>query len=93
VSEFFKEKPDDISVEFDLFCEGVSGYGPFWDHCLEYWRERVTNTDRVLFLRYEAMMLEPVKFVKRLAAFLGAPCWIDLHQDGPNGHLGPLITS
>jgi hypothetical protein len=44
-------------------------------------------------LRYEAMMLEPVKFVKRLAAFLGAPCWIDLHQDGPNGHLGPLITS
>jgi hypothetical protein len=18
------------------------------------------------------------------------PCWIDLHQDGPNGHLGPF---
>ncbi|RCV38868.1 hypothetical protein SETIT_8G177100v2 [Setaria italica] len=72
MSEFFGEKPD-INVGFNMFCEGVLGYGPYWDHCLEYWRESVIKSDRILFLKYEEMMLEPVKFVKVLASFLGAP--------------------
>uniref|UniRef100_K3ZJ85 Sulfotransferase n=1 Tax=Setaria italica TaxID=4555 RepID=K3ZJ85_SETIT len=71
VSDFFGEKTD-INVAFNMFCEGVVDYGPYWDHCLEYWRESV-KSDRILFLKYEEMMLEPVKFVKVLASFLGAP--------------------
>lgn len=72
-SDFFGEKPDDINVEFEIFCQGISGFGPFWDHCLEYWKESLANTYRVLFLKYEEVMVEPVKFVKKLAVFLGAP--------------------
>ncbi|KAJ1276174.1 hypothetical protein BS78_05G193900 [Paspalum vaginatum] len=71
-SEFFREKID-IDVAFDMFYEGISNYGPFWDHCLEYWIESSTKTDRVLFLKYEEMVLEPVKYVRKLASFLGAP--------------------
>ncbi|OEL18972.1 Cytosolic sulfotransferase 16 [Dichanthelium oligosanthes] len=63
----------ELNVAFNMFCKGISGYGPFWDHCLEYWRESITNSDRVLFLKYEEMMVKPVKFVKALASFLGAP--------------------
>ncbi|OEL20646.1 Cytosolic sulfotransferase 17 [Dichanthelium oligosanthes] len=80
VSEFFGEK-NELNVAFNQFCEGISGYGPFWDHCLGYWRESITNSDRVLFLKYEEMMSEPVKFVKALASFLGAP-FTSEEQDG-----------
>lgn len=60
VSEFFGEQRDDIKVYFDMFCEGVAVYSsPFWDHCLEYWNESIRNSDRVLFLKYEEMMMEP----------------------------------
>ncbi|KAL6659655.1 hypothetical protein ACP70R_002484 [Stipagrostis hirtigluma subsp. patula] len=63
----------DLEDGFNLFCEGVSPFGPFWDHCLEYWRESIARPGKVLFLRYEEMMSEPVKHVKMLAAFLGVP--------------------
>ncbi|CAO2142244.1 unnamed protein product [Urochloa humidicola] len=72
-SEFFRGKWSDINVEFDMFCEGVSIHGPYWDHCLEYWRESTRKPNKVLFLKYEDMILEPVKIVKSLASFLGAP--------------------
>ncbi|CAO2142243.1 unnamed protein product [Urochloa humidicola] len=72
VCEVFGEKPD-INVEFDMYCQGISMYGPYWDHCLGYWRESIVKPDRVLFLKYEEMMLEPVKFVKALALFLSSP--------------------
>jgi estrone sulfotransferase len=72
VNEFFKEKPD-LDVAFNMFCEGVVNYGPYWDHCLGYWGESIAKPDRILFLKYEEIMLEPVKFVKVLASFLSAP--------------------
>ncbi|CAO2144716.1 unnamed protein product [Urochloa humidicola] len=72
VGEAFGEKAD-INVNFGMFCEGISMYGPFWDHCLGYWREYIIKSDRVLFLKYEDMMLEPKKTIKSLASFLGAP--------------------
>ncbi|CAD6252074.1 unnamed protein product [Miscanthus lutarioriparius] len=71
-NEVFTEKAD-INVAFNKFCEGISGFGPYWDHCLEYWKESTGKPDRILFLKYEDMMLEPVKFVKTLASFLGGP--------------------
>jgi estrone sulfotransferase len=62
-----------IHVAFNMFCEGLCDYGPFWDHCLEYWKESIVNPNRVLFVKYEEVMSEPVKFVKKLASFLGDP--------------------
>ncbi|KAM3372884.1 hypothetical protein ACQJBY_019671 [Aegilops geniculata] len=58
---------------FDMFCEGFSPYGPFWDHCLEYWKESVARPDAVLFLKYEEIKLDPARVVRRLATFLGVP--------------------
>ncbi|CAL5002549.1 unnamed protein product [Urochloa decumbens] len=73
-----------ISLEyaFSMFSEGFSAYGPFWYHCLEYWKESIANPDKVLFLKYEDIILEPVKYVIRLATFLGAPFSTKEEEDG-----------
>ncbi|KAL6610118.1 hypothetical protein ACP70R_040087 [Stipagrostis hirtigluma subsp. patula] len=63
----------DLSQYFHLFCEGVTVCGPIWNHYLEYWNESKARQDKVLFLKYEEMMENPVKEVKRLADFLGVP--------------------
>uniref|UniRef100_A0ACD5XUB1 Uncharacterized protein n=1 Tax=Avena sativa TaxID=4498 RepID=A0ACD5XUB1_AVESA len=56
-----------------MFCEGVSECGPFWDHCLEYWKESLARPDKVVFLKYEEIVADPVRAVRKLAGFLGAP--------------------
>ncbi|KAL6613769.1 hypothetical protein ACP70R_036039 [Stipagrostis hirtigluma subsp. patula] len=66
-------KEIDLEDAFNMFCEGVSSFGPLWDHCLEYWRESTKRPEKVLFLKYEEIMSEPVKYVRRLAVFLGVP--------------------
>ncbi|KAL6899471.1 hypothetical protein ACP4OV_006129 [Aristida adscensionis] len=58
---------------FDLFCDGVSGFGPAWDHMAEYWRESVARPEEVMFLRYEQLKEDAVGGVMRLAKFLGCP--------------------
>ncbi|PUZ66231.1 hypothetical protein GQ55_3G290900 [Panicum hallii var. hallii] len=63
----------ELGLSFHLFCEGISVCGPIWNHYLEYWNESKARPDKVLFLKYEEMMSDPVKQVKRLAEFLGAP--------------------
>jgi hypothetical protein len=64
-----------LSMEnaFSMFCEGFSPYGPFWDHCLEYWKESLARPNNVLFLKYEEVMLDPVQAVRKLATFIGVP--------------------
>ncbi|TMW83089.1 hypothetical protein EJD97_002988 [Solanum chilense] len=63
---------DTNSIEemFDLFCKGVSIYGPFWDHVLDYWKQSIENPNKVLFLMYEEMKENPKIQLKRLAEFL-----------------------
>uniref|UniRef100_A0ACD5YD98 Uncharacterized protein n=1 Tax=Avena sativa TaxID=4498 RepID=A0ACD5YD98_AVESA len=73
----FERKVDGYHMELEealaMFCEGVSECGPFWDHCLEYWKESLARPDKVLFLKYEEIMADPVRAVRKLAGFLGAP--------------------
>ncbi|KAJ1287189.1 hypothetical protein BS78_03G411500 [Paspalum vaginatum] len=71
-----------LEAALDMFVEGFSPYGPFWDHCLEYWRASVASPDRVLFLKYEDMMAEPVMHVVKLAAFLGVPFTAEEEEAG-----------
>jgi hypothetical protein len=63
----------ELEKAFAMFCEGVSECGPFWDHCLEYWKESLARPDKVIFLMYEEIKSDPVRAVTKLARFLGAP--------------------
>jgi hypothetical protein len=66
-----------LEKAFELFSEGGSYFGPVWDHYLGYWKQSIAEPDRVLFLKYEEMMADPVKHVKTLAEFLGVPFTVD----------------
>ncbi|KAK6925168.1 Sulfotransferase domain [Dillenia turbinata] len=67
-----KEK---VSLEeaFQLFCEGLSPYGPYWDHVLGYWKASLERPNEVLFLKYEDMKRSTADQVKKLAEFMGYP--------------------
>ncbi|KAF8690106.1 hypothetical protein HU200_041343 [Digitaria exilis] len=67
---------------FELFCEGVSLYGPIWDHYLGYWKQSVAEPNRVLFLKYDEMMADTGNHVKRLAEFFGDPFTVEEESSG-----------
>ncbi|XP_057967127.1 cytosolic sulfotransferase 7-like [Malania oleifera] len=78
-----KELPP-VSLEeaFELFCQGVSPQGPFWDHALGYWKASLEYPERVLVLKYEELKKEPFVSVKRLAEFLGCPFTSQEEKEG-----------
>ncbi|XP_006301531.2 cytosolic sulfotransferase 18 [Capsella rubella] len=60
-----------LEESFDMFCRGVSLYGPYLDHVLGYWKAYQENPDKILFLKYETVRADPLPYVKRLAQFMG----------------------
>uniref|UniRef100_A0A6N2JXQ1 Sulfotransferase n=1 Tax=Salix viminalis TaxID=40686 RepID=A0A6N2JXQ1_SALVM len=73
-----------LSLEdcFDGFCNGLGGFGPFFDHVLGYWRESLKRPDEVLFLAFEDMKEDIHSQMKRLAEFLGCPFSLEEEADG-----------
>ncbi|XP_059650136.1 cytosolic sulfotransferase 15-like [Cornus florida] len=76
-----------LSLEegFELFCNGVQSFGPFWDHVLEYWKASLANPNKVLFLKYEELKNDDIvnfEHLKKLAEFLGYPFSADEERDG-----------
>ncbi|KAK4434311.1 Cytosolic sulfotransferase 5 [Sesamum alatum] len=67
---------------FNLFCRGVSLFGPFWDHALEYWKLSIENPDKVLFLKFEDMKNQPGTHLRRLEGFLGFPFSVGEEESG-----------
>ena len=65
--------PTSLDDGFNMFCEGVSPFGPFWDHYLAYWRESLARLQEVMFLRYEEIVSDPLKVARELASFLRVP--------------------
>ncbi|XP_049404946.1 cytosolic sulfotransferase 5-like [Solanum stenotomum] len=55
------------------FCNGVHHYGPFFEHVLEYWEESKKKPQKLLFLKYEDLKIDPKKEVAKIALFLGKP--------------------
>ena len=54
-------------------CNGITGFGPWWNHMLGYWNESKTRPNKVLFLKYEDLKEDTVFHVKRIAEFLDSP--------------------
>ncbi|XP_049397854.1 cytosolic sulfotransferase 5-like [Solanum stenotomum] len=57
----------------EYFCNGVHQYGPFFEHVLEYWEESKKRPQKMLFLKYEDLKIDPKKEVAKIALFLGKP--------------------
>lgn len=66
-------EPLSFDKAFELFCRGVSFYGPVWEHQLEYWQLSVRQPEKVMFLKYEHMMQDAARYVKKLAEFMECP--------------------
>ncbi|KAJ9565457.1 hypothetical protein OSB04_001423 [Centaurea solstitialis] len=69
-------------MAFDDFCQGVSWYGPYWDHILGYWKASQERPGRILFLKYEDMKRDGRNDVKRLAEFIGYPFSVEEEKAG-----------
>ncbi|KAL8483348.1 hypothetical protein ACS0TY_026155 [Phlomoides rotata] len=75
-------EPLPIGQAFDMFCKGVHAFGPFWDHFLGYWNASLENPNRILFLKYEDLKMDPVSNLDKIAHFLGRPFTEEERESG-----------
>lgn len=66
-------RPWGMEEALGQFCDGVSLFGPFWEHVLGYWRWHVERPGQVLFLTYEELSADTIGQLRRLAGFIGRP--------------------
>nr|GEW44705.1 flavonol 4'-sulfotransferase [Tanacetum cinerariifolium] len=72
---------------FQEFCQGISAYGPYWDHLLGYWKASLERPGTILLLKYEDMKGDTSSSVKRLAEFIGYPFSVEEEKAGVKGHI------
>ncbi|KAK6116886.1 hypothetical protein DH2020_049377 [Rehmannia glutinosa] len=65
--------PLELDEAFDMFCEGIHSWGPFWDHILGYWNAHLKNPEKVLFLKYEDLKEDIAFHIEKIAEFMGYP--------------------
>jgi hypothetical protein len=75
-------EPLSVDAAAGFFCDGMSPFGPYWDHVLGYWRVHLAHPEQVLFFRYEEMSRDPAAHVRRLAEFAGCPFSVEEEEVG-----------
>ncbi|CAJ1978300.1 unnamed protein product [Sphenostylis stenocarpa] len=75
---FNKIKPvivSELTLEeaFEMYCNGIMDYGPWWSHMLGYWEESMARPNKVLFLKYDDLKGDVNQHVKIIAKFLDCP--------------------
>ena len=71
-----------LEAALDMFCKGISQYGPYWDHVLGYWKASLECPERVLFLKYEDLKSDTLHYIKTLANFMGCPFSLEEESEG-----------
>ncbi|KAF0913334.1 hypothetical protein E2562_021983 [Oryza meyeriana var. granulata] len=74
--------PWDIDEAHRQFCDGVSVFGPYWEHVLGYWNWHVERPSQVLFLTYEELATDTLGQLRRLAEFVGRPFTAEEQEAG-----------
>ncbi|XVE60982.1 hypothetical protein DITRI_Ditri06bG0004300 [Diplodiscus trichospermus] len=92
-----KVKPDSLpplplEEAFNMYCKGVVGFGPFWEHMLGYWNQSLERPDKVLFLKYEDMKRDVISHLKALAKFLGLPFEVEEEKEGVAEEIAKLCS-
>ncbi|XP_004291156.1 PREDICTED: cytosolic sulfotransferase 15-like isoform X3 [Fragaria vesca subsp. vesca] len=84
VPDFSSKFPGPLSLDetFDKYCQGMDGFGPFWDHILRYWKESLKRPNNVLFFKYEDMKKDVVLHLKALAKFIDCPFTEEEERNG-----------
>ncbi|XP_038973886.1 flavonol sulfotransferase-like [Phoenix dactylifera] len=71
-----------LDEALEHFSNGISPFGPYWEHVLGYWNGHLERPQKVLFLKYEELMQHPKVHLKRLAEFVGSPFTEDEEKEG-----------
>ncbi|XP_022743973.1 cytosolic sulfotransferase 15-like [Durio zibethinus] len=66
-------KPSSLDEAFDMLCQQIHAFGPFFDHVLGYWKASQEKPNKILFLQYEDLHENIISHLKKLAMFLGFP--------------------
>ena len=66
-------KPEMMEEYLEKFIEGKFPSGPFGDHVLGYWSQRMAQPGKVFFVKYEDLKADPKGQLKLLAEFVGRP--------------------
>ncbi|CAN6276358.1 unnamed protein product [Urochloa humidicola] len=82
-------EPFSVEAAAELFCSGLSPFGPYWEHVLGYWRAHLAQPQKVLFFRYEEMQKDPAAHVRRLAEFVGQP--FDAGEEEEEGVVDAIV--
>ena len=75
-------EPLPLEEAFELFCNGIANFGPYWNHVLGYWRASLEFPEKILFLTYEEMKKDTAAHVKKLAEFMGCSFTLEEEEVG-----------
>ncbi|KAL2326172.1 hypothetical protein Fmac_025230 [Flemingia macrophylla] len=92
-SFFHKIKGESLSAPtldeaFEMYCDGIIEFGPWWSHMLGFWKESIARPNKVLFLKYEDLKEDANFNVKRIAEFLG---YAFTQEEESNGVIESII--